>query len=194
MFKEPGEKVYAVGCLLMVGFALFVVIRGATTPHPNKIRTQELSHIKQCGIAALLYAVDYHDRLPVAERWMSCVLPYAKDDVSVFVNVLNEQSHMPSSPASPQTGKYGNIFLQDHSEKLQAGIPKPDETIMLFTSRLLSWNATSGLETAAPSFTAYGGTKRIYVCFTDSSALSIKFDDLAGYDSKTGERKARLSR
>lgn len=82
-----------------------------------------------------MYVGNYDDRLPIAAQWATCAKPYANED-GVFV----------CPPAALHNPKaFGHAFRRSLGQKVVASISKPGNTLMIFDSLDLTWNANGGL-------------------------------------------------
>lgn len=83
--------------------------------------------MKQSGLALMLYAGDYNDRLPASSEWMEASKPYSAG---------GKYYHCPLV-------KDGHGFAMNDalSRKLQSKIANPNSVIMLFETADESYNA-----------------------------------------------------
>lgn len=79
-----------------------------------------LANIRQLGIAMLMYANDWNERLPPAERWSDATRPYRRTD-----DILR----CPEDKA-----KYSYAMNYNTSKACQALIDDPSRTALLFES------------------------------------------------------------
>lgn len=100
-------------------------------------KTQALSNVKLQSLALILYTADNNDRLPIADRWMDAVQPYAKQE-SIFKS-------LEATPEDPND--YGFAFRKEFEKKKVADFADAATRVMVFDSTILSRNANSGLET-----------------------------------------------
>lgn len=103
---------------------LFPVFSQARTA---AISTNCLSHMKQTALAAVMYAGDHDERLPLAPAWQTSLASYTSDE-----------SH--GCPAVK--GSVGGFaFVKSLSGKRSDRVSKPTKAIMLFESNDESPNA-----------------------------------------------------
>jgi hypothetical protein len=121
-------------------------------------KTLALSHAKQSGLALIMYASDYDERLPLATEWMDLASPYSKD-AEIFKSPLAKEK----DPLA-----YGFAFRKALSRKNMSKVEDIRSWAMIFDSTLLNRNATSDLETL-PNPGRYG--------FGDSASNVIGFAD-----------------
>lgn len=81
------------------------------------------SNLKQLGLALMMYAQDYDDRLPPAQRWTEVLYPYVKNE-SVF-----------KCPAAPEL-ECGYAYNRVLSMKLMRQVQSPAEAVSLFDSTI----------------------------------------------------------
>lgn len=122
---------------LMAGGGLFFV-GGEFGCAREKARSANcLSNMKQLSLAAFLYAEDHHDRLPDANRWVTELLPYTRNNRLLFKCGKDE---------SKAASSYGmNTAL---SGMKLGDVTQPSETILFY-------------ETAHPGINPHGGIKDI---------------------------------
>src|SRR5690349_1645535 len=64
-----------------------------------------VSNLKQVGLALVMYAGDYDERLPLKDTWMDATFPYCKS-WSTYVDPAFAES-----PPSRPIGRYGFAFF-----------------------------------------------------------------------------------
>lgn len=121
-------------CLGILGLLLYPLFAHA---HINRRHLHDLSNLKQSGTALLMYASDYDERYPVANRWMDSLMPYAKLD-----DIFRSSYATPNNP-----NDFGFAFRTEFGLKPLIDFAEPERQVTLFDSTILSRNATSGLET-----------------------------------------------
>lgn len=84
-----------------------------------------------------MYASDFDERYPIANRWIDAAMPYTKNP-----DIFRTSFATPENPKD-----YGFAFRSEYSLKPLKDFPEPEGQVTLFDSRILSRNATSGLET-----------------------------------------------
>ncbi len=118
-------------------------------------RTRE--NLKQCGLAALMYAADYDGRLPRADQWMDETHPYIHND-SVF-----------HDPSLTNRADYGFAFRDTASMVRLKNIRSDAEFVIEFQSVLMGRNAHSELW-SMPMPTRDDRFRGDAVCFADGHA------------------------
>lgn len=129
--------------------------KAALTPEQqrfNATRLQDMSNLKQIGLALTQYAQDHDERFPNARHWMDALVPYLKDK-TVFFN-----------PFQPGMRHYGYALNRNCSGKSLAAFSAPAETIFVFDSTLSTRNASdTGQSLRAIPFGSYIGSNYLYV-------------------------------
>jgi len=79
-------------------------------------------NLKHLGMAMLMYAQDYEERLPPADRWGTALRPYVRDE---------KFFHCPDAPG----GRYGYAFHRQLGGKRISEIWQPESVVMLFETK-----------------------------------------------------------
>ena len=127
-------------CVILIAvFAaiLFPVIAGARRAAR---RTDAMIRIRSLARATRMYASDNDDRLPIATAWMDGVAKYDPSNRDFYSPGLERRN-----PLDPPG--YGIAFMRSLSANKLASIESPAQRVMIFDSKLMGRNATSGLET-----------------------------------------------
>lgn len=93
------------------------------------INTQCLSNLKQLGTAQIMYSQDYDEHFPLASQWGDLTESYVKD---------RERYRCPSVS---DKGGFGYAMNSEMSRKKFDQITNHDQTLLLYDSTNLSWNA-----------------------------------------------------
>ncbi|MCW5933289.1 MAG: hypothetical protein KIT45_03195 [Fimbriimonadia bacterium] len=93
------------------------------------IRTHCLSNLKQLGTAQMMYIQDYDEHFPMASQWGDLTEPYLKDRAKYRCPSVSDQ------------GGFGYAMNSEMSQKKFDEIKKPDQTLLLYDSTNLAWNA-----------------------------------------------------
>jgi len=120
-----------ISALVGVGLAACLAVGSwAQTPeHRDAARRAIcLGNMKQLAMAMTMYAQDYENRLPPAERWCDAINPYIRNQ-AIF-----------KCPADK--AKYSYAMNFNLSKRAIAAIPNPAKTVMLFESTQGRKNAT----------------------------------------------------
>ena len=97
------------------------------------VRSACMSDLKQQVLASLMYASDFDDKLPRAERWVDTLSPsYVKDPAL----------HCPSIE-NPSPDKYGYAYYVRSAGRKLGSFKDPKTTVMFFDSEDLSRSAVS---------------------------------------------------
>ncbi len=126
-------------------------------------REQCVTHMKQLTMAALMYADDNDDHLPVAASWWEEIGLYAGFDTTLL--------ECPES-ASP----YGYAMNQRLSRVLVNDVREPDRTVLFFESDLDIVNASGGTEALAPGGRHNG---QYTLAFLDGHVEVMDADDVS---------------
>lgn len=148
------------GCILIVPILAAILFPVFAQARERARQTACLSNLKQLGTAVLMYSQDYDERFPIGKEWMDGVEPYVKND-RVF--------RCPSASQSSESD-YGYAFNSELSQKAQAKIAKPDQTLMLFESTNLKYNAVD-TASSLPQPGIHKGFNN--VCYVNGTAKSV---------------------
>ena len=123
---------HILGGLCIVFVAAAVLMPYMSFDGRHNPATHCLSNVKQSGLACIMYAYDYDDRMPVADRWADMTSRYRMMD-----NVLHD----------PVLGKeeYGYAFRSHASSIAISNVNKPMKFILIFDSTVSGRNAQSEL-------------------------------------------------
>lgn len=132
---EPWGSILAFFVIVAVIYSIVISSTRATGGDATK--TFALSRIKQTTTAIHIYAADYNERFPSADKWMDLLAPYIKD-----VEILRSPLATPDDKSD-----YGIAFRKEYGQKKAAEFSDSEYRAMVFDSTLLSRNANSGLET-----------------------------------------------
>jgi len=114
------------------------------TQTPPNVYQISRGRLKACDLGMIMYANDYDDVLPLANKWMDELDPYLRSETDYH------------SPKIGDTGsKYGYAFDITVAGKNLVNIPNPATQLMLFDSTDLARNATAP-ESTIPSPPRYG--------------------------------------
>lgn len=128
-------------------------------------KTQALSHVKRIGTSMMIYAADYDDRLPIAEKWVDLTSDYTEDP-----SVYRSPEATPNDP-----NDYGFAFRKEFSKLNLAKAEAPAAQVMIFDSTLLQKNASSGLETLpSPGRYGVGDSRGNMMGFLDTHAKFVR--------------------
>ncbi|HLK56805.1 MAG TPA: hypothetical protein VKU00_09585 [Chthonomonadaceae bacterium] len=146
------------GCVGILVPILFPLVATSRYDH----RPSCMSHIKQLGLALILYSQDYDNRLPRAGDWMDATYPYSKNR-----NVYRCPDLQPARPKD-----FGYAFNSTFANRAMTAISDPWQEILLYDSTNLSWNANApGLTGMANPPRHHGGDN---VGFADGHAGWVK--------------------
>jgi prepilin-type processing-associated H-X9-DG protein len=134
------------GCILMVLLPLLAAILfpGIGTARSTARRVSCLSNVKQMGLANIMYAQDYDDRLPIASNWQTDLVPYTKNERLFHcpeVSTGTEQS-------TPSGTNYAYNSALDMMKTKR--LAEPANTVLIYDSTNFSQNANDAL-TSLPS-------------------------------------------
>lgn len=116
--------------LMRPGVSLLEALaEGAGGPAHEQVATCQ-SNLKQLGLAAMMYAQDYDERMPFADRWCDQTFPYIRDE-SLYA--------CPSDDSD-----YSYAMNYKLSRAPAARIASPSETILFFESEPGGRNAWDG--------------------------------------------------
>ncbi len=160
------EVVAIVFLVAIVAALLWPVQAGGDRRNARKYAC--LSVMKQQALAAIMYADDFDDRLPVATSWQTLVKPYDKI-ADPFCPSLGDR----------RPGQYGHAFRRDVGSLKTAKVAHPNETVMLLDSTDLSFNATGGFDLLPPEGRHLDGFNS--VAFIDGHAWARRMPELARY-------------
>lgn len=121
---------------------------GGVPPTPYELSRTRL---KQAILGTLMYASDYDDYAPLANRWMDEVYPYTRTD-SVFRSPLVEQQGSRNA--------YGYALNSAVAGQYLPSLLSPSTTMTLFDSTVTTRNATAMTKTL-PQPPRYGANNTI---------------------------------
>lgn len=128
------EALIVLAILAIVVVILFPVFaRPSHTGHRNYV----ISNLKQLALATMMYAADYDEHLPPAEKWMDAIYPYHK----------NSQIHHDPTVVDSEQDEYGIAFFDPVSLADLNAIANVGDVPMVFQSVLMGKNAHSDLRT-----------------------------------------------
>src|SRR5438874_13668219 len=79
-FRKTGRSLASVaGVLVGVSVVLVMFMPVIDGPRPGAQQARCQSNLKQLGMATLMYAQDYDDRLPLRRTWSDGIYPYVKN-------------------------------------------------------------------------------------------------------------------
>ena len=151
--------------LLLIATALLlpVVFSGPSKEVSASIRC--LSQAKQVGTALMMYAQDYDERLPPAEKWMTVTLPYMKDAKIYLCPTVHQADDKAVASGAMDTRLSG---------KSLAKLSNPDSVLLAYESTRTDWDATDPAQTFAPRHNGHGN-----VIFADGHAKLLKHEIFA---------------
>jgi len=150
---------------IVVSVACFIFLMPIGSPKEASKRTACLSNVKQMSLAALAYANDHDDKLPLAVNWM--------DSTPMYVgrgNYAPSETERVYHDVTFSGDQYGYAFRLQASSKEISSIKTPSSFALIFDSKLMQRNAGSGLETL-PSPGRHQG--RNSVGYLDGHAKSV---------------------
>lgn len=137
-------------------FAVLAVVANSTY-HEAKMSMQDtvcLSNVKKIGLAALTYAQDYDERLPLATSWETSLLTKG---------VKRGDLDCPAAPSQ----RYGYAMNLSLSGASLSGMKRPDKQLTFFESSACLPNA-SGSESLIPNPPRHAN--RSFAAFADGHA------------------------
>jgi prepilin-type processing-associated H-X9-DG protein len=155
------ERGFAVGCLPVVLFgiyALWGVFQSA------RLKAEDVTcaeHMKQLGLAALMYAEDFDNRVPPSGRWVDRIYSYVKNDEGTKQELFQ-------CPAAPRLD-YGYAMNRAMSSENENSVAEPDTTVLIFESDSGGRNAEGSLPDVAR--TRHFGTSNF--CYSDGHVERI---------------------
>ena len=137
--------------------------------------TQTVSNTKQVGTALMIYAVDFDDRLPLA-NWQDSLEPYTIRDTTIFTDPFRQA----------EGGENGLAFHERLVGAFQLNISDPQSSAMIYLTTQPGPNAVGdGSDVRFPrdSATVIGfadtSTRRIPKEEFDSSVFTYKLENLS---------------
>lgn len=136
--RNRGISYVQVSAILGILAILSAILYAAIVLPPYGCRSDaSLSNVKQMSTATILYAIDYDERLPVADRWMDDLYPYIKSDD------LYKDHDWVDAPEK----EYGFAFFKPLSSVDASTVLDPETVPLIFPSTLGVRNAASDLST-----------------------------------------------
>lgn len=137
--------------------------------------TQTVSNTKQVGTALMIYALDFDDRLPLA-NWQDSLEPYTIRDTTIFTDPFRQA----------EGGENGLAFHERLVGAFQLNISDPQSSAMIYLTTQPGPNAVGdGSDVRFPrdSATVIGfadtSTRRIPKEEFDSSVFTYKLENLS---------------
>lgn len=125
-----------------------------------------LSNMKDLGRSALMYAQDYDEHFPPAEKWMTLTMPYTHPQVN---NTLFRcPTALDEAPKAVSSYAMDTRLSALPLEKLK----EPTSRVLLYDSTRTDWDATDPGQTFAPRHSERGN-----VVFADGHAKARKWED-----------------
>lgn len=160
------------GCLLLmvIGAAVFPVFASA---REAAIKTKSLSHVKQAGMALMLYSTDWDDRLPPSDRWVDLAAKGQETNIA-----------LPGPDREFRPGRLHHAMNSALSRREMSKIEgNAGDVVITFWSTNPERNANDNLESVN-----WAGSRRSYtlMSFLDTSARAIMQDRKAGASKLNG--------
>ena len=147
----------------------------------NATRLQDMSNLKQIGLALTQYAQDHNERFPNAAHWMDALSPYLKDK-TVFFN-----------PFRPGSRRYGYALNRNCSGKSLTAFAAPAETVIAFDSILGTRNASdTGQSLRATTLLRLEDVPGSSYLFVDGHVKWFHKSYLPSFAIKSDRRSSRL--
>jgi prepilin-type processing-associated H-X9-DG protein len=127
-------------------FALSMPVLDGPRPAARLARCE--SNLHQIGLATLMYAQDYDDRMPLRRNWSDGIYPYVKN-WSVYV--CPEAARQDVSPinTAARPGPPSYAFNSRLTGIRSARVKHTEAAPMLYDSSMLRWNAADPVWTFA---------------------------------------------
>ncbi|MHB1461446.1 MAG: DUF4190 domain-containing protein [Armatimonadota bacterium] len=163
--NSPGSKGMAItglvtsiiGCVISPIFILSAIMYPVFSQ--ARLKAQQsgcLSNAKQIGLAMVLYADDYDEKLPMTENWRTALLPYIKTDkVFTCVNAKNRE--------------YSYAMNSALNGCKISTLSNPANTVSAFESDIPKINASGGIESVSYRHNQ-GGNPLANMIFADGHA------------------------
>lgn len=154
----PIELVVVIVILGIIAAVLFPIV---AQPIGRSKQPQCLSNAKQLGLSMMMYAQDYDEHLPPAEKWMTVSMPYIKNQAIYVCPVVKTEN--PKTPAS---------YAMDTrlSGKSLNKLKEPANRAVIYDSTRTDWDATDPGQTFAPR---HNEGKQGSLVFADGHAKQV---------------------
>lgn len=150
--------------LLLIATALLLPVV-FSSPSKQSASLTCLRQTKQVGIALVMYAQDYDERLPPAEKWMTVTLPYTKDAKLYRCPTVHQADEKAVASDAMDTRLSG---------KSLAKLSDLTSVLLAYESTRNDWDATDPAQTFAPRHNGHGN-----VIFADGHAKLLKHETFA---------------
>ncbi len=140
------------------------------TPEQRQFRAtkmQDMSNLKQIGIALSQYAQDHDGHFPNAAHWMEALSPYLKDKTVFF------------DPFQPGAKRYGYAFNRNCSGRSLAFFDYPSAEVMAFDSTLGTRDASDTGQSVR--YTAHSGGRYSSILFVDAHVKWMRASELPSF-------------
>jgi prepilin-type processing-associated H-X9-DG protein len=170
-FTNMKRTITIVG-ILVVSFTLAAIIAFPMlfdNSHKISPTIKCLSSMRTVGIGLLMYAQDYDDKLPPAEKWMTVTQPYTKSPKDYICPVIKTENPKAASSYALDTRLSG--------ESLE-NLKQPAEVILVYDSTRTDWDAADPGQTFATRHNG-GKDKLGNVIFADGHTKPITKEQFA---------------
>ncbi len=117
--------------VLIIAAILYPIFSAAYVSEKRPV----ISYMKQIGLGLVMYAGDFDDRLPDADKWMDAINPY----------IVNERRLVDPTLKEPKPGQYGFAFYLPLSRIDSEKVLNHDQVPLAFQSSDLRRNAAGDL-------------------------------------------------
>ncbi|HOP80059.1 MAG TPA: DUF4190 domain-containing protein [Armatimonadota bacterium] len=155
-----GGLVLSAGSLLLVPIMVAILFPVFARARDAARMSSCQLNIKQIGVALQMYAVDYGETLPSADKWSDAMPIYLKDK--------DNSRQIFKCPSSPDSRPEGYLLNERLSGINTAVLPSPSNVYMIFEGNGF-WNAYGG-----PGDVDYRHNSYTNVCFIDGRVIKTK--------------------
>jgi prepilin-type N-terminal cleavage/methylation domain-containing protein len=156
------ELVVVIVILGIIAAILFPVFAQPNGKNPG---ISCLSNTKQFGVGIIMYAQDYDEHLPPAEKWMTVSMPYTKNKAIYICPVMKKESPKTAASYAMDTRLSGKSLNK---------LKEPANQALAYDSTRTDWDAADPGQTFAPQ---HNEGKQGSLVFADGHAKLVRDED-----------------
>ena len=118
--KRTFTLIELVVVIVIIGIIAAILFSVFAQPIERSKRPQCLSNAKQLGLGLMMYAQDYDEHLPPAEKWMTVTQPYIKNKTIYVCPVVKKESPKTAASYAMDSRLSGRSFRDRKSTRLNS--------------------------------------------------------------------------
>ena len=135
-----------------------------------------LYNAKLLGLGLMMYAQDYNEHLPPAEKWMTVTQPYTKNKAIYVCPTVKKENPKAAASYAMDTRLSGKSFSK---------LKEPDAQALAYDSTRTDWDATDPGQTFAPRHNA---GKQGSLGFADGHAKQVSKEQFVAASEQQSAR------